>query len=296
MQQATAYYQRALALLEQGDAMREIWLRRDLAWTLEEQSHLRRSETEAYRAVAALERLLGAIARSRQEFSAALHHYNVAAEIAQTHGFRVDLAAALNNRGYVYQQQERYAEAITDLTEALRLYAEAGALEGQMNALLNLGVCAYKQQQYTQAIQYEMQALEHCRQQHNRGMELLVCSQLAEAYLALGQVDAARAASEQALQITLAEARLPDYAEAQRIYAEVLLACNEHVAALQQAHAAYDLLRPSLESDQAEGETMAYICETLAHVYMAYGDTAQAARYAAQATTLRDTNETAPEA
>jgi ATP/maltotriose-dependent transcriptional regulator MalT len=162
-----------------------------------------------------------------------------------------------------------------------------------VDSLLGLGVCYYQQGHYAQAIDIEQQALQLCTTQGSVGMEVLVCCQLAEAYLASGQSQLARTYAERAVAIDQEVARPHDYAEALRIYADVLLVFRELDAALTAAASAYTIIQPMLEESAAEQETAYYVLTTLQHVHAARGEHEQAAAWAAQAAALHDNSDSA---
>lgn len=293
MQQATDYYRRALTLLTRRDQTLELWLRRDLAWVTLEQGQLADTDKELARFTIALEKWQGALAESRGHYQQALTHLNQAARIAEQYQLSMERAPVSNNRALLYRKMGAYDQAIAEYQEAIQWDEATNVVAGRVDSLLGLGVCYYQQGHYAQAIDIEQQALHLCTTQGSVGMEVLVCCQLAEAYLASGQQHPARTYAERAVAIDQELARPHDYAEAQRIYADVLLAFRELDAALTAAASAYTIIQPMLEESAAEQETAYYVLTTLQHVHAARGEHEQAAAWAAQAAALHEDSDSA---
>ena len=109
---------------------------------------------------------------------------------------------------------------------------------------------------------------------------------LGEQYLRIGEVDIAHQYVYAALQVDKTEAPTFDYADAQRIYAEVLLAQGKADEALTWANQALDDLRkPDAKGDKPDAFSDPFYakltCDTLAKIHEARGDTAEVERYRA---------------
>lgn len=310
--QAAEHYQHALRLLATKQATLEAWLHRDLAWAIMEQNDLDEAWDEAQRAQIALENTLGNIARRRGEIEQALHHFKQGAASAQKYGERRELARINNSLAVLYwrrgqsKQSSRQKhspeqlqliaddlkQAIVIYQENIKLTEEIGQLVGQAITYLNMGLCYADLGELNLSISQTKEALATFTTLGDNKGKMLAQLNLAESQLRVGQLKEAQQHAQAATDVDKALVAPGDYAEALRIYAEVLLAQGELTAALTAAQQALDELRtPGVTADSPdafrEPSYAKLICETLARIHSAGGKSAKAEKYTALAMRLQ---------
>lgn len=313
--QAADHYQHALRLLAIKESTLEAWLHRDLAWALMEQNDLDEAREEAQRAQIALQNTFGVIERRSGDFEQALNHFQQAATYARDYGERRELARINNSLAILYwkraqshlsiekymsseQQsateqliQENFKQAITIYQENLHLMEEIGELVGKAITLLNMASCYAGLGKLHTSIQHLEEALATFSILNDNKGKILARLNLAEQHLRLGQLEEARQYAEAATQIDQTLVPPGDYAEALRIYAEVLLAQNSLPTALTTAHQALEMRGlPNTQDDAPEAFTDPFYskltCESLARIYKAHSEMSLAAKYDALAQQL----------
>lgn len=282
MQQATAHYTQALELLTLHHIALQPWLLHDLAWNHLNEDHLDLAWGNIKQAEIALDNARGEIVRKQGQYERALHYFDCAIAAAQASGYDYLMANALNNRGRVYDEMGHYERAIDDYTTYLEIVRTVGDPSGEAVALNNIGICFFMLQQYTQAIDYEYKALDIATRIGDSNTQIITHSNLAEAYLAIGDIAQARLHGEQAIAHGQVGPAM-SYAEALRVYAEVLLAQGAYQEALQQATQAKALFPPG---NMTEPYLRTYLYKTLMRIYDALGDGAQAHIYRMHIETL----------
>ncbi len=287
---AITYYNEALRWSQVKQLSLEAWLHRELAWTTMEEGDLEQAWAEAQRARIALEFTQAKIAERRKDDKRALDHLKEAKTMAWQAGEILLLAQATNNLGAFYKHRSNLAAAIAEFQKVLQLSTEIGVLVGQASGLLHLGMCHEELEEYSQAIEYELAALEIFTKLGDAKGHALAHANLAEAYLHSAQPDLAQEHAEQATQIIAAP--LPDRAEAQRIYAEVLSAQGNTATAREVAKNALALLCISDSADAApkyaDVQEAEWVLETLIKIYERRGEIAEARKCAAEIQRLRE--------
>ncbi len=282
MQQAIDHYTQALELLTLHHIVLKPWLLHDLAWTHLNEDHLELAWGNIKQAEIALDNARGEIARKQGEYQKALHYFDHAIAAAQASGHDYLMANTLNNRGRTYDEMGEYAHAIDDYTTYLEIVRKVGDPSGEAVALNNIGICLFMLHKYTEAVDYEHKALDIATRIGDSNTQVITHSNLAEAYLAIGTIRAAQFHAEQAVANGQVGPAM-SYAEALRIYAEVLLAQEACEEALQQAVKAKELFPPG---EMTEPYLRTYLYRTLVRIYEALGDDAQANTYRVRAETL----------
>lgn len=292
VQQAVEHYRQALNLLAQRDVALEIWLRRDLAWNLSERSviDLDEAEQEAHRAAIALEKLFGDIKLARGDDEQALVHLDRALNLAQEAGYDLQVVNIIINRSVIYRQHGMFDRAIQELHSIPHRYADADIGSTKAKRLTNLAICYYCAGDDEMAIHVQQEVGQLCKTIGDNAGYMLALSSVAESYLRRSQLDLARRYIDMVVAIEPSSVPAGDYAEAQRVYGEVLLAAGELDDALAAVRTAQDLLHFQLADPLiGEPETVAYVCETRARVHTARGEVAEAEQYASYAQQIRST-------
>ena len=264
--QATDHYRQAQRFLARQQATEEVWLHRDLAWSLMEQNDLDEAWDEAQRAQIALENTLGVIARRRGDLDQALIHYERAAAVAREVGERRQLARVINNLAVLYRRQGQLDRAVASFQENLPIIKEIGERVGQAITHHNLGICYDQLGEREKAIHHVSEALKLFQALQDAKGCVLSRTSLAEIHLGAGQLDKAREHAEAAIQVEAGSIPPADYAEAQRMYAEVLLAQGHSTSALTVAREALVELE---KSEPAEPSQVAEMRKTLARIQAA---------------------------
>lgn len=272
VRQAATHYQRALRLLSTRQATLEAWLHCDLAWVQLEQSDPHQAMLGAQRARIAIEILLSEISRSYSKYDAALEHLHCAQGIAdellaQDPQDRRQLARIFNSRALVYQDLGQFERAIEDYKAELHIDQERHEKGGQATALLNMGICYAEMGQHDAAIAHETQALHIFNDLHDAQGQLLSHSNLAEVYLYAQQFEHAATHAKTAIAMDFHHVPPGDYADALRIYAEIMHQYQQTTIALAAASVALHLLRPYIlaeeEQSSAPSSLTAMVQETL---------------------------------
>jgi tetratricopeptide (TPR) repeat protein/transcriptional regulator with XRE-family HTH domain len=143
----------------------------------------------------------------------ALEHAHQALLIFQTLGDTFPHARALNAVGWLQARLGDYAQARRNCQAALALLRQHPTSDGRYGesaSLDSLGYIAYHLHEYGQALDYYHQALTICRAQGQSFDEADVLDHIAETRLAQHDVEAARDAWKQALELYDGQHRLAD--------------------------------------------------------------------------------------
>jgi tetratricopeptide (TPR) repeat protein len=100
-----------------------------------------------------------------------------------------EAAASLNNLGYAWREQKRWAEAETAFREGLQLRQQAGDRAGQGQTFFELGFLYQAQERWADAESALAQGLAIAREVGDRRGEANALGNLGVVYVALGQVD-----------------------------------------------------------------------------------------------------------
>jgi len=278
--QAADHYQQALRLLAIKEISLETWLHRELAWTALEQNDIEDAKEELEQAEMALHNMFGIVYRQDGNFDKALDHYKQALTIAQKHCEVRQLIRVRNNLATLYRKKNQLQKAITTYQENLPTIEEIGELIGKAITLLNLGNC-YKQLGKSEAaIKHMAQALRIFSELGDAKGQLLAHLNLAQAYLQLKQLEPAQQHAQTATKAEYQKVSQTDYAEALRIYAEVLFAQGDLASACSTAKQALAARRQPNAPDRFFDPYYAKLtCETLIRIHTALGNTVEAEEY-----------------
>lgn len=282
--QAADHYQQAQRLLAIKEISLETWLHRELAWTALEQNDIEEAKEELEQAEMALHNMWGVLARQEGNSDKALYHYEQALAIAQKHGEVRQLIRIRNNLAALYGKKNQPQKAITTYQESLPTIEEIGERVGKAITLLNLGNCYKQLGKNRAAIKHIAQALPIFTELGDAKGQLLAHTNLAEGYLQLKQLPAAKKHAQAASKAEYQQISKTGYAEALRIYAEVLLAKGDLASALTTAEQALDARRlPNAPDSFFDPYYAKLTCETLRRIHTALGNTAEAEKYSSLA-------------
>ena len=132
---------------------------------------------------------IGVLYRRMGNTLAGIAAYEEALKLARQKNNQTPLMLALTNLGEAYADTEvkRYAESRTLLNEAYQLAVQLKDQERQCRALASLGLLAFRQNQYQQAINRQEKAVELARQGGYKYQEGRSLNSLGIAYAKMGQ-------------------------------------------------------------------------------------------------------------
>ncbi len=263
-------YQKALQLLTTSQITVEAWLHRDLAWELMQKNDLENARQEAQRTQIALENTLGVLARREGNLTETRQHLEQALQLAQKYGERRELARATHNLAALYAAQKEFNRAIELYRGNLELIEELGELLGKAVTLLNMGESYFQLNDFAAALDHETQALPIFDMLGDNRGHVLCHTNAAEALISMQDLDTAQLHLEESLRTASAEVMPRECAETQRVYAEFWLARGDNEKALQWGHQALATL------GNRDAQISTWIHRTLARIYAAAGDPAQA--------------------
>lgn len=116
------------------------------------------------------------------EYSRAELVCQLALQISNSIKDQKGIAAALNIRGRVYLEQEKYDEALKILEEALEISRAISDQEESAQALRNIGLFHYDQQNYEEALRYYGQSLDLYKKLNNDKEQAKTLNMIANAY------------------------------------------------------------------------------------------------------------------
>jgi len=195
---------------------------------------------------------LGIVARAQGKYELAIHYHEQSLAISQEVGDQPGNARTLNNLGVVAASLGQYEQAIAYYEQSLAIRQGIGDQEGEGNTLGNLGIVAYAQGHYTQAERYHQQSLIIRQEIGDRAGECLALTSLGLAQTRIGQFDQAAANLRAAITLSRDLHNRNLLVEALIIMADLLLAQNQPVAALETLTEVLDYLDSGGKFDGTE--------------------------------------------
>jgi DNA-binding SARP family transcriptional activator/Tfp pilus assembly protein PilF len=204
-QQATDYYQQALALYRgTGDQAGQARALNSLGLADTQQGRYEQAMGD-FQAALALHRALGdrigearalgnlGFVHSQQgRYQEAGDHLQQAIAVYRDIGHRIGEARALANLGHISMRLGGYPEAREAIERALRLFAQGGDRPSRARALASLGEVDVRQGRHQQALGHHRQALALCQEMGDQAGEAVAHNGLGEAFLASEQPGSAR--------------------------------------------------------------------------------------------------------
>ena len=148
-----------------------------------------------------LYRSLGDTYRRQYRYHEALERYEKSLLLAQSLKDLQGQADALNNLGLVYEDLASYEQAIDLYQQSINIAREIGDRLGEANSLGNLGIAYDSLGQYQKAIDFQQQFLSIAREIGDRLGEAISLGNLGIAYKSLGQYQKAIDFCQQSLSI-----------------------------------------------------------------------------------------------
>lgn len=111
------------------------------------------------------------------------------------------LAEILTSQGFVYYQQNKFAEALPAFTEALRLHREVNDKHSVINNTINLGLINFHLGNYPEALSYYSEALETATELNSDEKLGLVNNNIGMVYYMMGEFNRALSYYSNALAI-----------------------------------------------------------------------------------------------
>ncbi len=184
----------------------------------------------------------GLVCQERGQFSDALAHFEQAEAGFRVAGNLRGQTKVILNRGDTFRRQEHWDAAEAAFRRALPLYEEIGDRLGLAILRMNLSILLYERGQPAEALALNLATEADLRRLHNRPTLARVCNNHGMFLAALGRLDEAQEAFEEATRIHLTNGDQLYAASSLTNCAEILLDQDRLVEARSQLVRAGDLL------------------------------------------------------